>query len=340
MLNFKKISNNVQPRLTSGNKPLYILFFVFLFVIASGTQQSYAQTNLVYNGDFELYDSCPTNGSTPGDLQIEHCLGWTAPRKLGTSDYFNICSMSAISGVPQNYFGYQQPYNGNGYCGFYAWAINLTGGSNYREYVQTKLSQPLIAGNNYQISFYVSYYGVNYSVEKIGALFSTNDYNANSFAPIISTPQVVNHNGIITDSLVWTKIEGSFIASGGEQFLTIGYFEDSLTVSDTLNTHNEPLVYYESYYYVDGVELIEKDLNLSNIFSPNGDGINDYFSFEFPFEAISIFNRWGLKVFETTDSDNYWNGKTTSGENASDGTYYYVIKIKGKTHKGFVQLVR
>lgn len=304
---------------------------------------SVAQTNLVYNGDFEIYDTCPISPSTPGDLQIETCYGWTAPTKLGTSDYFNVCNNAGtgFAGVPQNLLAFQYPYNGNGYCGIFAWNLpTLTGYYNYREYLQTRLLQPLIAGKKYHFSFYVSYYGVNYSLEQIGALFSINDYNSNSSTPIIASPQVVNQNGFLSDSLSWTKIEGDFFANGGEAFLTIGYFADTLTISDTLNTHNEPLVFYHSYYFVDGVELIEKEIIVPNVFSPNGDGINDSFYFEFPFEKISIFNRWGIKVFETTKSNIFWDGRTTSGNEAVDGSYYYIIETKNNIFKGFIQLLR
>lgn len=306
-------------------------------------KSSIAQANLVYNGDFELYDTCPVSPSIPGNLQIETCYGWTAPTKLGTSDYFNVCNNAGtgLAGVPQNLIGFQYPYNGNAYCGVFVWNVSPSFPFlNYREYLQTKLLQPLVAEKNYHFSFYVNYYGVSYSLEKIGALFSVNDYNANSFAPIIATPQIVNQNGIITDSLGWTKIEGDFFAKGGEQFLTIGYFEDSLTVSDTFNTHNEPFVYYDSYYFVDGVELIEKDIIVPNVFSPNGDEINDSFYFEFPFEKISIFNRWGIKVFETTKSNIFWDGRTTSGNEVVNGTYYYIIETQNNIFKGFIQLLR
>ncbi|NQX98168.1 MAG: gliding motility-associated C-terminal domain-containing protein, partial [Flavobacteriales bacterium] len=284
-------------------KPLYILFFLLII----GTTSSNAQ-NLVFNGDFELFDTCPVNPSTTGDLQIEHCTGWTAPTKLGTSDYFNVCNNSTtfqLAGVPQNLLGYQQPLNGNGYCGFFAWVINNANGIDfsYREYVQTKLIQPLIAGNEYHFVFHVSYNGFNYSVEKIGALFSSNDFNANTFSPIVVTPQVVNTNGIITDSLGWTKIEGDFIATGGELFLTIGYFEDSLTITDTLNTHNEIFVFPESYYFVDGVELLditdEDSIIIPNVITPNGDGTNDLFQLNFPVLRTEIYNRWGTKLFES-----------------------------------------
>ena len=325
-------------------KPLYIFFLLIISVGSSNAQ------NLVYNGDFEIFDTCPVNISTPGDLQIEHCTGWTAPKKIGTSDYFNVCNNATPfqqAGVPQNLLGYQQPLNGNGYCGFFAWALNFDG-SSYREYIQSQLQQPLIAGNEYHFSFFVSYYGVNYSVEKIGALFSNNDFNANTFSPIVATPQVINTNGIITDSLGWTKIEGDFIANGGEEFLTIGYFEDSLTVTDTLNTHNEVFVFPESYYYVDGVELLDitderlldnDSIIIPNIITPNGDGKNDLFQLDFPVIKTEIFNRWGQKLFES-NNDAFWDGRTTAGNKVPEGTYYYIIVTEEETYKGYLQLLR
>ncbi len=322
-------------------KPLCILF---LLLIISATISN-AQ-NLVFNGGFEIFDTCPSNPSTIGDLQIEHCLGWTAPTKLGTSDYFNVCnnlSTFQLAGVPQNLLGYQQPFNGSGYCGLFAWVINNASGIDfsYREYLQTKLIQPLIMGKKYYFTFHVSYNGFNYSVEKIGALFSTNDFNGNNFNPIVAFPQVVNQNGIITDSLGWTKIEGEFIADGNEEYLTIGYFEDSLTVADTLNTHNDIFISPESYYYIDGVELIEKEFEviIPNIITPNGDGINDLFHLNFPIIKTEIFNRWGEKLFES-NNDAFWDGRTTAGNEVPSGTYYYVVKTEEDIYKGFIQLLR
>lgn len=306
-----------------------------------------SQTNLIYNGDFELYDTCPNNPSSPGDLEIEHCLGWTAPTKLGTSDYFNICNNTSVfhlAGVPQNLIGFQYPYNGNGYCGIIAWNIGLSNGESYREYIQTKLIRVLESGVNYHFSFHVAYYGVNYSLEKIGALFSANDYNSNSYTPIIATPQIKNQNSFITDSLNWTKIEGDFYALGGEQFLTIGYFEDSLSVKDTFNTYNDPLALYDSYYFIDGVELVENEEQIPNIFSPNNNGVNDEWNPKVKDgEFIEIYNRWGTKICELSQGQR-WNGRTSSGEECNEGVYYFVIRtkqeLKSEFKKGFIQLVR
>ncbi|MVN78365.1 T9SS type B sorting domain-containing protein [Hymenobacter sp. HMF4947] len=96
---------------------------------------------------------------------------------------------------------------------------------------------------------------------------------------------------------------------------------------------------------------------LPNIFTPNGDGINDVFK---PKTAsaitrthIQIFNRWGRKVYEG-DQDPYinWTGGGMAGESGtsglvSGGIYYYLAEVQfadaaktTRTFKGWVELVR
>jgi gliding motility-associated-like protein len=71
---------------------------------------------------------------------------------------------------------------------------------------------------------------------------------------------------------------------------------------------------------------------LPNVFSPNNDGVNDFFR-PFPYKFVEsvdckIFNRWGGLVFETADADINWDGTSNdSGEVVSDGVYYYTIVI-------------
>jgi len=89
-------------------------------------------------------------------------------------------------------------------------------------------------------------------------------------------------------------------------------------------------------------------LEIPNIFSPNGDGKNDFFQVTGvrikDFNCV-IYDRWGLKMGEIAAIANSWDGKTPSGALASSGTYFYIIKAKGLDDKsydksGFVQLVR
>jgi gliding motility-associated-like protein len=86
---------------------------------------------------------------------------------------------------------------------------------------------------------------------------------------------------------------------------------------------------------------------IPNVFTPNGDGTNDQFYIpnsgvkEF---YIEIFNRWGLKLFETTASEIRWDGRTAAGVRVSDGTYYYILKAvmpSGKDYSthGFLEVL-
>ena len=79
---------------------------------------------------------------------------------------------------------------------------------------------------------------------------------------------------------------------------------------------------------VDTITIIET-FEMPDIFSPNNDGWNDQLmakNIGICNFHISIFNRWGELVYETTNPSVAWDGKTKSGQDASEGTYYYVIK--------------
>jgi gliding motility-associated-like protein len=85
--------------------------------------------------------------------------------------------------------------------------------------------------------------------------------------------------------------------------------------------------------YIDSldVRVLESYLEAPNVFTPNGDGINDewrvaYKSIE-SYQCI-IQNRWGRTVFKSTDPGKGWDG-TIGGRPAAEGTYYYVIVAYG-----------
>lgn len=306
-------------------KPFLYCFLLYLLG-STGVAQ-----NLIYNGDFEIYDTCPNNYS-----EIQNCNGWYAPT-LGTSDYFNACSQGTVS-VPNTIFGFQQAKSGYGYAGLYAFIDFIC---EYREYIQTKLIQPLKQGATYRLSFYVSLAYSQAAVEKIGALFTSNQISRIDDCPIFALPQIVNQNGFLKDTLEWMKIEGEFISSGGEEYITIGYFEDTINSSNLvypLLPDSITLGYFNIYYFIDGISL---ELVLPNVFTPNGDGINDLFKIDMQYEIVKIYNRWGNILFETTDRNLFWDGKNTLGNNTSEGVYFYHIKMSdGHIKTGYVQLLR
>ncbi len=77
------------------------------------------------------------------------------------------------------------------------------------------------------------------------------------------------------------------------------------------------------------LEVIE-DIMAYNVFSPNGDGINDFFDIKnadrFPEILVEVYSRWGDMLFQSKgyDDSKRWDG-TTRGKNAPLGTYYFVL---------------
>lgn len=86
---------------------------------------------------------------------------------------------------------------------------------------------------------------------------------------------------------------------------------------------------------LDSVEFLisvsESMLTVPNVFTPNGDGMND--EFRVVYRSIKefhcwVYNRWGHKVYEWTDPSKGWDG-TIGGRPAAEGAYYYVIRALG-----------
>lgn len=97
------------------------------------------------------------------------------------------------------------------------------------------------------------------------------------------------------------------------------------------------------------VEVPSK-LEVPNVFTPNGDKINDTFRLiASSLEEVNatIFDRWGNKVYEVVSGTGNiaWDGKNQAGKECAPGTYFYIIKAKGKDGqeydlKGNVSLFR
>jgi gliding motility-associated-like protein len=89
-------------------------------------------------------------------------------------------------------------------------------------------------------------------------------------------------------------------------------------------------------------------ITIPNIFTPNGDSINDVFTTTIrgakSAEGV-IFNRWGQLVYSWDSMNANWDGKMINGNDATDGTYFYLIKVTSlkdevKQFNGPLTLVR
>ncbi|MCT4580933.1 MAG: gliding motility-associated C-terminal domain-containing protein [Flavobacteriales bacterium] len=96
----------------------------------------------------------------------------------------------------------------------------------------------------------------------------------------------------------------------------------------------------------DAFELFVEDCRMPNVITPNGDGHNDIFytniADNYTDTHVTIFNRWGRKVYENTNYDNSWNGVNKGGAALPGGVYYYVLTYNGgsQEQKGFITLIK
>lgn len=153
---------------------------------------------------------------------------------------------------------------------------------------------------------------------------------------------------------------------------------DPLVLSNLLVNQNEPGIKYQwssgdttrefivrtpGVYWLRATSLfdcsttdylnVEKDcyVDIPNAFTPNGDGVNDYF---FPRQLLSkgvasfsmtIYNRWGQKIFESSKADGRgWDGRY-NGKDQAQGVYVYLIEVtyqngRQESYKGNVTLIR
>ena len=175
--------------------------------------------NLVPNPSFENYSYCPN-----GPSQINALDDWTNPAN-SSPDYFNSCYAGPPlpgQGVPNNGIGYQPARTGEGYVGIIVHGTGTT----VREYLQVLLPQPLIAGECYYVEMHTSsaFYSSNFEgISNVGVYLSENPPAVSPLAMIYATPQVY-YTEVVSDSVNWVPLTGSFIANGGEQYLTIGNF--------------------------------------------------------------------------------------------------------------------
>jgi len=76
--------------------------------------------------------------------------------------------------------------------------------------------------------------------------------------------------------------------------------------------------------------------------SANNDGLNDFFDLRgFNVKKLSIFNRYGMKVYEQSNYTDQWKGQSDNGDELPDATYYFVIeRDNGETRTGWIYINR
>lgn len=89
--------------------------------------------------------------------------------------------------------------------------------------------------------------------------------------------------------------------------------------------------------------IFAPDLLIPNVFSPNGDGVNDGFQVRYTGKerfSMQIFDRWGRSMYEADARDKPWLGTDDNGNLAKEGVYYYNVQIGERSYSGDLTLLR
>ncbi len=84
-------------------------------------------------------------------------------------------------------------------------------------------------------------------------------------------------------------------------------------------------------------------LNIPNVFTPNGDGIHDLFRILYSGDEsfhVQVYDRWGVKHFDTRNKEQGWNGLDLNGSPSKEGVYFYNLSLGVQTYTGEITLVR
>ncbi len=207
-------------------------FFLLLFL----SFQSISQ-NLIPNPSFEDYSKCPSEIK-----QIDRVEKWYSAN-AGSPEYFNSCGFN----------GEIDPIDGQGMVGL----IFLDDYRSMVEYIQIELVKPLEKDQYYCLNFYVASSSLNPIVtNKVGAYFSKEVLKTPIWEPLIKYPQVKTEE-IIEANGKWVKVEGTFKANGGEQFMTIGNFYEAYYLKEEQTFVNTNQVF--TYYYYDYFKLFKSN---------------------------------------------------------------------------------
>jgi OmpA-OmpF porin, OOP family len=228
-----------------------VLQSVFLCALVSSFALCGTSQNLVTNGGFEENTYCPTNFNQQTLNNIRY---WRQATE-GTPDYFHACSKAA--GVPDNVFGQQPAQDGEAYAGLVTFTPSKR---NYREYLQAELSRPLSAGEMVCIEYYICAAEKAWFVtDGIGAYFSSDRIQGNDQLTLPYLGQVENPRLNVVDNVnSWTKISDTYVAGGGEKYVTIGNFRTDNELTILQRTVQDGAEYSNdwAYLYIDAVSVI------------------------------------------------------------------------------------
>ncbi len=227
-----------------------LLFFIFLCVFVFSQT-----TNLVENGSFEVI-----KGKVKGLGCVESSDDW---KNVTTTkaDLFVKENKNPLLLTSGNSYGKEEPKEGDNYAGLVVYSPK---DKIARNYITSPLGQPMLKGKKYCISMYISLAeGSKYATNQVGINFHKKQLKQEDNKNIVEKTSILHpQSKVVTATYGWEKVCGTYIAEGGEEFITIGNF----TATDKTKTEKaikikdyKGVISDFAYYYIDDISVIMVD---------------------------------------------------------------------------------
>jgi len=197
-----------------------------------------------------------------------------------------------------------------------------------------KINQDTISSANYVTSAVICHLATNVTSrqhDKNNEGSAPSDASTINFSAPIDVQFLSNANDLTTQFYKWGIYkDNSLIVTRTDKdhrytFTEAGTYKVKLTVSNSTCSFSDSLT----------VIVSESAIYVPNVFTPNGDNVNDEFRIGYK-SLISfqcwVYNRWGRQVYYWTDPTKGWDGNI-NGKKAVPGPYFYVIKAIGSDKK-------
>lgn len=250
--------------------------------------------------------------ATPFSLQVDIFPGLTPVFEFGTT--LNLCSGDSAPQLPN--------VAQNGITG--TWSPSAINNTQSGSYTFTP-----------EIGFCAEPFVLNVTVSApINFVIEWTCENENY---ILSTPNAPNNI-----SIEWTNSNG----------MTVGNNSTTFNVTQHLAGQSDnttlPLTFFATVTDINGCSVTQSFTieavycGIQRGISPNGDNLNDFFDLQLlNVKHLSIFNRYGVKVYEKENYTREWVGQTSGGKELPTATYYYVIEFRnGESVTGWIYVQR
>ena len=221
-----------------------IFVFFLLFSQTSLTQE------LIPNGSFEEYRYTPLKWNTSGDDFSSILSYWSSPTQASPDVYGPDIQVPAF--WKKQGFGFISPIAGKSFVGITMYGCTQ-GKPHCREYIQVRMKEALVPGQQYELSFKLSPLPKGVRINNIGVGFSYDSLKIKLDQRIDLTPTATIKKVVSTSPGKWVLAKLLFQAKARESFLLLGNFHEDKETKVKKDPIFSKLKY--AYYYFDDIQL-------------------------------------------------------------------------------------